>query len=964
MDGSKSVEFKDELLGRDIRQLGRMLGDTIRAQHGDEAFNRIENVRQLAIRFRREQDAGAQAQLEDALHALSPDETSQLIRAFGYFSLLSNIAEDQHHSRRSRAHLLAGSAPRAGSLAKAVQNVVGAGRTDAFGDFFAEAHISPVFTAHPTEVQRKSTLNCQMAIARELDERDRVQMTPEEQEQNDEALARGIHTLWQTRLLRTAKLSVLDEVENGLSFFDRTILTGLPQLYSTLQDMLAKLDARWAGEELPTFMKVGSWIGGDRDGNPFVTASVLRATLARQADVALEHYLAELHKLASQLSLAQTMTGCSEQLRQLADASPDHSPHRVDEPYRRAIYGIHNRLAANREQLTAAAAATRAAATGPAATAGAAAGQGAAARSRAAVATIWPAAAAAGYAPSAPGAGAQPYLSAQELLADLETVHESLVAHGSAVLARGRLRQLRRAVKVFGFSLAPIDLRQNSDVHERVVAEILASARPGVDYAALSESERCKLLLEELHTPRLLISPYTTYSEETSGELAIFRAVGDAHRAYGAESITNYIISKADSVSDLLEVALLLKEHGLLRAGSVTDESWMAVNIIPLFETIGDLQAGPDIMDRAFRLPLYMDLLRSRGSLHEVMLGYSDSNKDGGFLTSGWELYKAEIELVEVFKRHGVKMRLFHGRGGSVGRGGGPSYEAILAQPQGAVQGRIRLTEQGEVITAKYANPEVGRRNLEVMVAATMEATMLPPRGIEPDAAQLAAMQALSDEAMRSYRSLVYETEGFETYFWESTVISEIAALNIGSRPASRKKSTSIEDLRAIPWVLSWAQCRVMLPGWFGFGSAVQKFLAQNKDGLALLQQMYRDWPFFNTLLSNMDMVLAKSDIAIASRYATLVSDTTLRDTIFGRIRAEHERTIAALKEITGQAELQDANPLLQRSIRNRFPYIDPLNHLQVELLRRFRDGDSDAATREGIHLSINGIAAGLRNSG
>jgi phosphoenolpyruvate carboxylase len=369
-------------------------------------------------------------------------------------------------------------------------------------------------------------------------------------------------------------------------------------------------------------------------------------------------------------------------------------------------------------------------------------------------------------------------------------------------------------------------------------------------------------------------------------------------------------------------------------------------------------------MDRAFRLPLYMDLLRSRGSLHEVMLGYSDSNKDGGFLTSGWELYKAEIELVEVFKRHGVKMRLFHGRGGSVGRGGGPSYEAILAQPQGAVQGRIRLTEQGEVITAKYANPEVGRRNLEVMVAATMEATMLPPRGAEPDAAQLAAMQALSDEAMRSYRSLVYETEGFETYFWESTVISEIAALNIGSRPASRKKSTSIEDLRAIPWVLSWAQCRVMLPGWFGFGSAVQNFLAHNKDGLALLQKMYRDWPFFNTLLSNMDMVLAKSDIAIASRYATLVSDTTLRDAIFGRIRAEHERTITALKEITGQAELQDANPLLQRSIRNRFPYIDPLNHLQVELLRRFRDGDSDAATREGIHLSINGIAAGLRNSG
>ncbi len=923
MDGSKAVEFKDELLGRDVRQLGRMLGDTIRAQHGDEAFNRIENIRQLAIRFRRDQCEQAKAELDQALHALGQEETSQLIRAFTYFSLLANIAEDQHHTRRSRAHLIAGSAPRVGSMAKAVQNVVNAGRVDALPGFFADAHISPVFTAHPTEVQRKSTLNCQMAIARVLDERDRVQMTPEEQENNEAALARGIHTLWNTRLLRTAKLSVLDEVENGLSFFDRTILSGLPQLYSTLQDALAKLDPHWQDEELPTFMKVGSWIGGDRDGNPFVTATILKATLQRQADVALEHYLGELHKLASQLSLAQTMTGSSDELRALADASADLSPHRIDEPYRRAIYGIHARLSANRLRF----------ATGAQA-----------------------------------DAKVQPYATPQALLADLDTVHRSLVANGSAVLARGRLRHLRRAVKVFGFSLAPIDLRQNSDVHERVVAELLAASRPGVDYQSLDEDARCKLLLEELHTPRLLISPYLEYSEDTAGELAIFRALKEAHAAYGPESVTNYIISKADSVSDLLEVALLLKEHGLLRAGRVDAESHMAVNIIPLFETIDDLRAGPAIMARAFGIPLYMDLLRSRGSMHEVMLGYSDSNKDGGYFTSGWELYKAEIELVKVFERFGIKMRLFHGRGGSVGRGGGPSYEAILAQPQGAVQGRIRLTEQGEVITAKYANPEVGRRNLEVMVAATMEATLLPQpgrsAGADADPAQLAAMQALSDEALRTYRSLVYETEGFEQYFWESTVIAEIAALNIGSRPASRKKSTSIEDLRAIPWVLSWAQCRVMLPGWFGFGSAVKSFLAQHPDGLAQLRQMCRDWPFFNTLLSNMDMVLAKSDIAIASRYATLVRDEALRDAIFGRIKAEHELTVDVVKQITGQAELQDANPLLQRSIRNRFPYIDPLNHVQVELLRRFRDGETDAATREGIHLSINGVAAGLRNSG
>uniref|UniRef100_UPI00037CD36A phosphoenolpyruvate carboxylase n=1 Tax=Massilia niastensis TaxID=544911 RepID=UPI00037CD36A len=332
--------------------------------------------------------------------------------------------------------------------------------------------------------------------------------------------------------------------------------------------------------------------------------------------------------------------------------------------------------------------------------------------------------------------------------------------------------------------------------------------------------------------------------------------------------------------------------------------------------------------------------------------------------TSGWELHKAEIELVEVFEQHGVRLQLFHGRGGSVGRGGGPSYEAILAQPAGAVRGRIRLTEQGEVITAKYANPEVGRRNLEVLVAATLEATLLSHDQPEPCAAQTAAMEFLSGEALRAYRSLVYDTEGFETYFWESTVISEIAALNVGSRPASRRKSRSIEDLRAIPWVLSWAQCRVMLPGWYGFGSAVQAYLATHPDGLSRLQEMYQEWPFFKTTLSNMDMVLAKSDMAIASRYAELVGDAALRDAIFGRIRGEHALTVTALKQITGQAELQEANPLLQRSIRNRFPYIDPLNHVQVALLRRFRDGDTDTATREGIHLSINGIAAGLRNSG
>lgn len=913
-------EVKDELLSSDIRQLGRLLGDAIRNHLGDPAFERIEHVRQLAIRFRRDNDEAARAQLSDALQALSQEETTQLTRAFSYFSLLANIAEDQHHIRRTRAHLIAGSPPRQGSLSHAVGNVFDAGKADALETFFEDAFVSPVFTAHPTEVQRKSIQNCQMAIARLLSERDRVQMTPEEAEQNEEALGRGIVTLWQTRLLRTSKLSVMDEVANGLSFYDHTILRELPKLYSSLETMLAQRDARWEDAELPNFMKVGSWIGGDRDGNPFVTADILRSTLQTQADKVLDFYLGELRKLASQLSLAQILNACSEPLRALAERSADASPHRVDEPYRRALHGIHARLEATRVALC---------------------GKG------------------------KPAEGVQPYAAASELLADLDVVQHSLVSNGLRALARGRLRQLRRAVKVFGFSLAPLDLRQNSDVHERVVGELFAGAQPGLVYLDLDEEQRIAVLLAELESPRLLASPYAQYSEETTSELDIFRAVREAHVKYGRESVPNCIISKAASVSDLLEVALLLKEVGLLRQ----DSREVDVNIIPLFETIDDLRAGPAIMARAFGLPFYRGLLASRADQQEVMLGYSDSNKDGGFLTSGWELYKAEIELVTVFKQYQIKLRLFHGRGGSVGRGGGPSYEAILAQPAGAVQGQIRLTEQGEVITAKYANPEVGRRNLEVLVAATIQSTLLPQAQLQQKASagagHLAAMEELSGTALNAYRDLVYGTDGFEQYFWESTVIAEIAALNIGSRPASRKKSTSIEDLRAIPWVLSWAQCRLMLPGWFGFGSAVQAYLAAHPaDGADVLRGMYTDWPFFTSLLSNMDMVLAKSDIAIAGKYAELVKDKALREAIFTRIRAEYAATLDALKLITGQAELQQANPLMQRSIRNRFPYIDPLNHVQVELLKRFREGKQDAAARTGIHLSINGIAAGLRNSG
>jgi phosphoenolpyruvate carboxylase len=560
-----------------------------------------------------------------------------------------------------------------------------------------------------------------------------------------------------------------------------------------------------------------------------------------------------------------------------------------------------------------------------------------------------------------PVGSAPAYADSKELLADLTIVANSLVANRSELLAKGRLRDLRRAVDVFGFHLASIDLRQNSDVHERVVGELFEQAQPGTNYLGLDEAARVALLRGEIASPRPLASDFLPYSSETAGELAILRAAAEAHRRYGPASVPHYVISKATSVSDLLEVAVLLKEAGLLHPR----EGVIDLDIVPLFETIEDLQNCGGVMEAVLSLPDYMRLLESRFRVQEVMLGYSDSNKDGGFLTSGWELYKAEIALVEVFRRHDVGIRLFHGRGGSVGRGGGPSYQAILAQPPGAVQGAIRITEQGEVIASKYSNGGLGRRNLEILAAATLEATLLRPDEAAPRPEYLDAMAQLSADAYRAYRGLVYETDGFVRFFRESTVIGEIANLNIGSRPASRKSSEKIEDLRAIPWVFSWAQMRLMLPGWYGFGSAVKSWLeAHPGDGMATLQAMYREWPFFQMLLSNMDMVLAKSDIAIASRYAELVSDPELRERIFARLRGEWSASIEALLAIMGQNQLLEANPLLARSIRNRFPYMDPLNHMQIELLKRYRAGDADEDVVTGIHLTINGIAAGLRNSG
>ncbi|WP_322065330.1 phosphoenolpyruvate carboxylase [Burkholderia ubonensis] len=938
--GARTREDKDRPLFEDIRFLGRLLGDVVREQEGDAVFDVVETIRQTAVKFRREDDREAAQTLEKKLRKLTPEQTVSVVRAFSYFSHLANIAEDRHHNRRRRIHALAGSAPQPGTVAFALDQLKQAGGASkgVLQRFFDDALIVPVLTAHPTEVQRKSILDAQHDIARLLAERDQ-ELTARERQHNEAMLRARVTALWQTRMLRDARLTVGDEIENALSYYRATFLDELPALYGDIEAALAEhgLPAR-----VPAFFQMGSWIGGDRDGNPNVTATTLDEAIHRQSAVILEHYLEQVHKLGAELSVSNLLVGANDAVKALAAASPDQSPHRVDEPYRRALIGIYTRLAAS-------------------------------ARVRLGEGTVPVRSAGRGAAP----VRATPYADSEEFVRDLKVLMESLDEHHGASLAAPRLAPLARAAEVFGFHLASIDLRQSSDIHEAVVAELFARAGVEADYAALAEEDKLRVLLAALADPRPLRSPYFEYSALAQSELGVFEKARAVRAQFGPRAVRNYIISHTETVSDLVEVLLLQKETGLLDGafGAKHGGAKNGLMVIPLFETIPDLRDASRIMREYFALPGVDALVAHQGGEQEVMLGYSDSNKDGGFLTSNWELYRAELALVDLFHERGITLRLFHGRGGTVGRGGGPTYQAILSQPPGTVNGQIRLTEQGEVIASKFANPEIGRRNLETVVAATLEASLLPQSNAP---AQLpafeTAMQTLSDTAMAAYRALVYETPGFTDYFFSSTPITEIAELNIGSRPASRKlqdpKHRRIEDLRAIPWGFSWGQCRLLLTGWYGFGSAVAAYLDGTKDAaerskrLALLKKMNKTWPFFSNLLSNMDMVLAKTDLAVASRYAQLVADKKLRKHVFERIVAEWERTSQALAEITGQDTRLATNPLLARSIKNRFPYLDPLNHLQVELIKRHRAGDTNARLRRGIHLTINGIAAGLRNTG
>ena len=893
----------DDRLREEVRLLGSLLGDVIRDEGGADLFDRIEAVRQASVAYHRDPDAHDTKALEALLADLSLDQAVGLAHGFATFSLLANVAEDRAGKRAARA--LSAEGARADTPEGALARLAEGGRTeDDARQLLAGALISPVLTAHPSEVRRKSVLDRIAAVSDLLDSCDQDELACAPDTLN-RGLRRQTVILWATRLVRTTGLVVQDEIDTVVSFLERVFLLAAP---AQLAEWRHRLDA----PDLPPFIHIGTWVGGDRDGNPNVDGTVLEAAFRTQARAVLRFYMDEVNALGAELSLAGSLAGVSDDLQALAEASGDVSPHRADEPYRRALSEIYARLSATHPVLTGLAAARPA------------------------------------------PFDANAYSGPDAFRTDLRVLRDSLIAHHGDAFADDRLTRLITTAEVFGFHMATMDLRQNADVHERVVADLFRAAGVCADYLALDEEGRMALLASELASERPLFSPYADYEPETLKERAILEVAAGAVARFGPRALRTHIVSKTDAASDMLEVYLLLKEVGLYRP---SDPESCPIQAAPLFETIDDLRASKATLERLMREPSALAVARARG-VQEVMIGYSDSNKDGSYLTSTWELHEASRALLDVTREAGVRLQLFHGRGGAVGRGGGSSFAGVIAQPQGTVDGRIRITEQGEVIANKYGEPNVARRNLDALTCGVLLASLRPAADESFTARHGPTVAGLSTASMAAYRALVYETDGFVDYFRAATPIAEIAELKIGSRPASRSSSTAIEDLRAIPWVFSWSLSRVMLPGWYGFGSAVQG------ADMAELRAMAAEWPFFLTLVQNMEMIMAKADMSIARRYADLVPDTALADRIYGSLVSEWDRTRDAVLAITGQTELLGDQPELERLIRLRLPYIEPLNHLQVELIRRRRAGDTDPRVREGILLTINGVAAGLRNSG
>ena len=824
--------------------------------------------------------------LEALFSSLRPDQAVYLARAFTCASMLSNLGEDVAGRRRLiEAEELPGELPR--TLAEAADRV----GERAAGRLIPRMAVAPVLTAHPTEVRRRAVVEREAEISRLMSLRTH-RLPPHVEKRLREDLFREVALLWKARMHRPERLTPADEIRNSLAIVRRSILPALVELYDGWSERF----------ESATPLTLGSWLGGDRDGHPGVTGETLKLALRSQARLILNHYFDEVRKLWFDLAVTSDLAPASPGVLALAGASTDLSVHRQDEPYRQALQEISNRLSATTDKLAD---------------------------------TNW-------------GSRSAPYASAAEFVADLETIRQSIRKHLGDKVIGSRLRTLIAVARACGFHLLSLDLRQNADVHERMIHELYVRASVNIDYLGSDEAERVRVLTKELSHDRPLRSPFLDYSEETMRELGTLDAAAEVVRLYGEKALSSYIISKTATLSDVLEPLVLLKQAGLVQGG---DKGRSAIRITPLLETIGDLEFGPELLRQWLALDLPPALFGEAG-WREVMLGYSDSNKDGGYVASRHNVAKAAQTLSAQARTEGYDLWYFHGRGGSVGRGGGPAAQAVLAQPPGTVKGRLRLTEQGEMISRRFGDQPTARRNLESLAASVLMASARPDEG----APASPMLETLSAASFAAYRALVYDDPGFEDFFWNATPISEIVGLNIGSRPASRTPSRRIEDLRAIPWVFSWSQARFMLPAWFGFAGGAARAGLSAADLKALAEDNV-----FATMVSNMEVALAQSDMAIAAKYAAL---HPRGKPIFEKIRAEHDAAIELVLAIRGGTRLLDNHLEMAESVALAAEVVDPLNHLQVELLARRRAGDDDPQLKLAIQLTVAGVASGLRNTG
>jgi len=875
---SVNRDERQETLLEHNRLLGGLLGETIFSYAGLHIYQVTEALKNASVEFYKNQTQESRKNLSKLCSDLSDSEILRVIRSFSHFSLLANIAEDVYQTQEQRAIKFSNKL-QLGTLEKSLNNLKAKGiNREKMTKAMENVSIVPVLTAHPTQVQRKSILDLNKKITDLLDQHDNVRNFQIDEVEWIEDLNRKIQILWQTSMLRTSKLRVTDEINNALSYYDITFFNEIPKLTNKFHELSKKLGTDPEKSETLTPLTMGMWIGGDRDGNPYVTVETLEKSAQAQALKLFQHYLAEIQLLYRDLSMSITMTNVSEEVKELAEASGEVSPHRTNEPYRRALTTINDKLLATAYNLCE-------------------------------NTEFLP--------PKRENASNNSYKYSEEFTKDLQIIADSLTKNNSSLLVKGKLLNLITATKIFGFHLATIDLRQDSSIHEICVAELLKSANIIDNYLELSEGERCEVLIRELEQdPRPLSDENIPKSELLASELAIYKKAKSLKDRFGNKIIEKNLISHAMNVSDMLEIAILLKEANLAR-GTAGNE-FCDLQIVPLFETVEDLEAAPEVLKKWFSLPLIRKWMAKSGRKQEVMLGYSDSNKDGGYLSSSWSLYKAQKELTAIGKEFDVQISFFHGRGGTVGRGGGPSYEAILAQPEGSADGTIRLTEQGEVIGAKYGNPDLGFKNLEALVSAALESSALTTADASWEPYEKIVAE-ISDLSYDSYRDLVYNTDGFSEFFFEVTPINFIAGLNIGSRPSSRKKTQTLESLRAIPWVFSWSQARIMLPGWYGVGTAFTKWINNDENRLETLKKMYNEWPFFKSTISNVDMVLSKSDLGIFSEYVKLASNQEVAQHIFKEIVKEWELTIDVLKKITGNDVLLADNPELASSLSNQY---------------------------------------------